>query len=132
VQSTLDPLTVKPPLVLLADDEDMTRRLAGTIIARMGFQVVEVADGREAWDWIEERQGHDVDLLLTDVIMPRMDGRALAEAVHGRYPGIKILIVSGCADCAFGDAPREHAFLPKPYNARQLRQAVRSMLPEGA
>lgn len=114
--------------ILLAEDEEMVRRLTRNMLMRMGFQVIEACDGAEALDYLDRQGGKNVDLLITDVIMPRMDGKQLVEAVQTRYPEIRILVTSGYTDDIHGICPREEGFLPKPFDEKKLRDKVRGLL----
>jgi DNA-binding NtrC family response regulator len=116
--------------ILIADDEPTIRTYLRAILRVEGFQLVEAGDGIEALQKIEQR-GEGVDLLVTDVRMPRMDGVALAHAVSEAYPGTPVLYISG-----YPFSMEEHrlthanmcAFLPKPFTRQQLLEAVRNCL----
>jgi len=116
--------------ILIADDEPTIRTYLRAILRVEGFQLLEAGDGIEALQKIEQR-GDGVDLLVTDVRMPRMDGVALAHAVTETYPGTPVLYISG-----YPFSVEEHrlrhanmcAFLPKPFTRQQLLEAVRNCL----
>ena len=122
--------------VLLVEDEETVRQLTRQVLERSGYRVVEASDGIAA----EQRAGElgdEVDLLLTDVIMPGMTGPALAERLVGRRPGLRVLFTSGYAPdvvLRLGISEREVAFLPKPFTPETLSRKVREVLdlPVGA
>src|SRR5947207_5895555 len=78
--------------VLLADDEDLVRGFVRTVLERSGYCVLEAPGGDEALELCEQYEG-PIDLLVTDVVMPRMNGRELAERVRDMRPGTKVLYV---------------------------------------
>jgi len=81
-------------VVLLVEDEDLVRRLAKNILEGRGYVVLEARNGREGISVSEEYQGK-IDLLLTDVVMPELGGRELAEQLIAKSPDLKVLFVSG-------------------------------------
>jgi CheY-like chemotaxis protein len=110
--------------VLVVEDEPRVRALTTGALARHGYEVVEVAGSREALALPDEIL-NSVDLLLTDVVMPFMSGRALAKRLRQRRPGIRVLYMSGYA----GDgAVRDGSMLRKPFAAPALLAAVRASL----
>jgi PAS domain S-box-containing protein len=116
--------------VLVVEDEDAVRRLATRILATGGYTVVHAGSGEEA---LEMMNGADasVDLLLTDVVMPLMSGRELADMLRLRFPRLKILFSSGYTDDAVvrhGILESEVAFLQKPYTPSSLLERVRQVL----
>jgi PAS domain S-box-containing protein len=117
-------------VVLLVEDEGGVRELAARSLRSRGYTVLTAADGVEALRVGEERNG-GIDLLLTDVVMPRLGGPELVQAMRGRWPGLKVLLVSGYADGAvmrFGTDTAGAAFLQKPYTPHGLAQKVREVL----
>jgi CheY-like chemotaxis protein len=116
--------------VLLAEDDDMVRELNRTILEEAGYIVIETSDGREALDTFKER-GSDVDILVTDVIMPNMDGKRLYEEIIKIRPGIKVLFISGYstdtldARYALDDG---YDFMPKPVMPSELLKRLRDIL----
>ena len=86
--------------VLLVEDEDAVRAVARQVLARYGYAVIEVAGPEEALALTETTQG--VDLLLTDIVMPGVGGRALAAQFTARRPGTRVLFMSGYPDAAIG------------------------------
>ncbi len=114
--------------VLLVEDEDAVRRLAARVLERSGYTVHRAADGASAVELLS-RLGA-VDLLVTDVVMPGMSGRELADHVRARMPGIPVLFMSGyTADEAIRDRPPLHGgFLEKPFTPDQLMREVREAL----
>jgi two-component system cell cycle sensor histidine kinase/response regulator CckA len=116
--------------VLLVEDEPTVRAGAVRTLQRYGYRVIEAANGDEAL-----ALGHEVltgiDLLLTDVVMPRMSGRQLAEQVRQVKPGVPVLFVSGYTDDAIIRAPSRAqgvGFLQKPFTPVVLARAVRELL----
>ncbi|MFM2293864.1 MAG: hypothetical protein RLZZ350_277 [Verrucomicrobiota bacterium] len=119
--------------ILLAEDEEAVRAYAERVLFDAGYRVVTAADGKEALD-IAETIIDQVDLLLTDVVMPRMGGRQLAETLREKKPTLKILYMSGYTDDAVlrhGVLAAESAFLQKPFSAAVLTKKVQSVLVNG-
>jgi CheY-like chemotaxis protein len=119
-----------PRTVLLAEDEPMVRKLVAEVLRRGGYQVLE-AEGVEAALAFCQAHAGPIDLLLTDVVMPGMSGRDLAQRVLRARPGTKVLYMSGYTeDDLFppGAAGTEVAFIRKPFSPDALRRRVQSML----
>jgi CheY-like chemotaxis protein len=104
--------------ILIVDDEEAIREVAGTILASAGYRVLTAAEGNEA---IRVLRSETVDLLFTDVIMPGMSGYELALAAKRLQPELRVLYTSGFPGWAHNSAivPRAHT-LPKPWRAQQL------------
>jgi PAS domain S-box-containing protein len=116
--------------ILLVEDEDMVRQLAAKLLVQQGYRVVAAANGREALR-IAEEQGARFDLLLTDIVMPFMGGTSLAEQMRKRFPGIRILYMSGYAQDALiesSDVKPGLNFLQKPFKPAALSALVREVL----
>jgi signal transduction histidine kinase/ActR/RegA family two-component response regulator len=116
--------------ILLVEDEDVVRRLALTVLESHGYHVLQAADGRDALR-LAESHGHGIDMVLTDVVMPNMNGHDVAEALRSRFPKIKVLFMSGYS----GDAIHQHGLihteihlLQKPYSTGSLVGKVREVL----
>ncbi|MGE5647187.1 MAG: PAS domain S-box protein [Acidobacteriota bacterium] len=118
--------------ILLVEDEPQVRTLAREMLARLGYRVLEAGDGAQALEvWRES--GDAVDLLVTDVIMPRMSGAELAAALTGMRPELKVLYISGYTDeviARHGVTHGERAFVAKPFTCDELGLKVRSILDE--
>ncbi|MCH7705725.1 MAG: PAS domain S-box protein [Chloroflexi bacterium] len=120
--------------VLLVEDEPSVRRLGIAVLERQGYNVLEAANGEDALSIAEEYGGQRIQLLLTDLVMPQMGGRALAGRLHDRFPGIRVLFTSGFQDeCAtLGDTlDTSVSFLPKPFTPGSLARQVRRVLDAG-
>jgi two-component system cell cycle sensor histidine kinase/response regulator CckA len=119
--------------ILLVEDEDGLRSLNARGLRSRGYSVVEASNGVEAMEALEERNGA-IDLVVSDVVMPEMDGPTLLKAMRERNPELKIIFVSGYAEDAFEKSLPENqqfAFLPKPFTLSQLVAAVKeTMIPE--
>ena len=119
--------------ILLVDDDEAVRDTIGHELVVLGYRVVEAADGPEALRVAEELPGRQIDLLLTDVVMPEMDGCTLAARLRERQPGLKVIFSSGYArDVALGQSPHRSGdgFLPKPYHAAALVHTICEVLGE--
>ena len=116
--------------VLVVDDEPAVRVVTKRILQRSGYAVLEAAGGVEALDALREHPG-PVHLLLTDVIMPEMNGREVAQRVRGQRPGIRIVYMSGYSPEAIahdGLLDEGAAFVRKPFESGLLLQTVRRAL----
>jgi signal transduction histidine kinase/CheY-like chemotaxis protein len=116
--------------ILLVEDEEGVRELARDILRASGYAVIEARNGPEALLLSERHQG-PLDLLLTDVVMPRMSGRELAERLAPLRPSMSVLYMSGYTDDAIirhGVLGADTAFLQKPFTPATLVQRVRETL----
>jgi two-component system cell cycle sensor histidine kinase/response regulator CckA len=117
--------------ILLVEDEKMVRTLAQTILKRNGYNVLEAENGEEALRVVEEQKGKPINLMLTDLIMPRMNGRELSAHLKPLLPGIKVIYMSGYTD----EAVSEHGmlapgveYIQKPFPPDALVKKIRSVL----
>lgn len=120
----------KSARVLVVEDDELVRRLAVRVLIAKGYQVVTAHDGAHALDVLSNKAS-DVDVLLTDVVMPNLDGRELAERVAALYPNVKVLYTSGYTEDVLMRRGILHDtlnFLPKPYTPAQLSAAVRRLV----
>lgn len=128
------PVTTRPivvPNVLVVEDEMVLRMRAVDIVEDAGFTSVEAVNADEALAILESRS--DIDLLLTDIQMPgSMDGLKLAHAVHDRWPGIKIILVSGQVKPSDAERPADSRFFGKPLGVGQMIHELQAMVGEGA
>jgi CheY-like chemotaxis protein len=116
--------------VLLVEDEDMVRELVVEVLETEGYTVFSARRGAEALRLCAE-QIMPINLLITDVVMPEMSGRELAEHLTARHPEIKVLFISGYTDDAIfrhGVQESNVAFLQKPFTTSELAAKVRSVL----
>lgn len=116
--------------ILVVDDDPWVRVLARDVLAGEGYRVLEASDGQDAIRVAAEHPG-PIHLLLTDVVMPGMSGRELAEQMAARRAGIRILYMSGYpGDAAVhqGALVRGSAFLQKPFSPDGLTRKVRETL----
>ena len=125
------PLTTSvPKTILVVEDDPVVRGIIQEVLHLGGYRVLEATHGDEAMAVCQRHDGQ-IDLLLTDVVMPHLGGRQLAEQLHGRYPKMKVLFMSGYMDDAIlrEVLSREGmAFLPKPFAPESLEQKVRDIL----
>lgn len=123
-------LTGNSAVVLLVEDEEAVRRGGKRMLETRGYTVHEAGSGTEALEIMEELQGK-VDIVVSDVVMPEMDGPSLLRELRKSYPDLKFIFVSGYAEDAFArnlPADAKFGFLPKPFSLKQLAVAVREML----
>ncbi len=116
--------------VVLAEDEDALRVLLGRVLMGSGYQVIAGRNGAEALDAVHARGGR-VDLLLTDVVMPRMGGDELASRLSGEQPGLKVLFMTGHTEdtSLLGRfATGEVEVIQKPFTNEALLGMVRRLL----
>ena len=117
-------------VILLVEDEEAVRAFASRALSTRGYTVLEAASGREAIALLEER-GEPVDLVVSDVVMPEMDGPSLLRELRARDIQARIVFVSGYAEDAFRkNLPEGEAFvfLPKPFSLKQLIEAVKAQM----
>jgi two-component system cell cycle sensor histidine kinase/response regulator CckA len=120
--------------ILVAEDEDGVRELLRKMLSEFGYTVLTARHGRDALMLAAEHAG-DIDLLITDVVMPEMSGRELAETLTGQSPDLKVLYISGYTDDEVfqrGVRGREVPLMRKPFAAEELARRVRSILDAGA
>src|SRR6188472_1535695 len=116
--------------ILLVEDEDGLRSLNARGLRSRGYSVIEAANGIEAMEALEEKNGA-VDLVVSDVVMPEMDGPTLLREMRKRNPNLKIIFVSGYAEEAFDKSLPENeqfAFLPKPFALSALVEKVKETM----
>ncbi|MEO0729377.1 MAG: response regulator [Pseudomonadota bacterium] len=117
--------------ILLAEDDDAMRGFLSRALDRAGHDVVALSDGQEAY---ERLQAEPFDLLLTDIVMPVMDGIELARRASEIDPRMKIMFITGFAAVTLESDPAaldETRVLSKPFHLRELVDAVERLLEEG-
>jgi CheY-like chemotaxis protein len=116
--------------ILLVEDETNVRELISQYLRDMGHTVVEASDGAEALE-VAHRYRKPLHMLVTDMVMPKMSGRELADRLLEQYPQLKVLFISGyTSDTAarHGILEGEMAFLQKPFGLRDLARKIREVL----
>ncbi|MGE3190993.1 MAG: response regulator [Vicinamibacterales bacterium] len=116
--------------ILLAEDEEVVRKLAMAVLERCGYRVIEAVSGEDVIAQARQHAGA-IDLLLSDVVMPEGTGRVVADALRTARPGLRVLYMSGYTDemlSAQGAYETGTWFLPKPFLPHQLAEAVRRAL----
>jgi two-component system, cell cycle sensor histidine kinase and response regulator CckA len=115
--------------ILLVEDEDAVRSFASRALASRGYTVLEAESGERALELVEE--GNKIDLVLSDVVMPVMDGPSLLKELRKRGIATKVVFISGYAEDAFArnlEGQADFAFLPKPFSLKQLAEAVKEAM----
>jgi two-component system, cell cycle sensor histidine kinase and response regulator CckA len=114
--------------VLLVEDEDMVRAVAERALVRQGYVVETATDGEEALALFAD--GKRYDLVVSDVVMPNLDGPSMARELRARYGEIRLLFMSGYAEEELREtiAMENVSFLPKPFSVQQIAEAVREAL----
>ena len=116
--------------ILVAEDSESLREMTSEYLESIGYTVIEAGCGSEALRHSEEFQG-PIHLLLTDVVMPEMNGRELADQIVRKRPGIKVLFTSGYTDDAIvrhGVLEPGIAFIQKPYGPKAIARKIRELL----
>ncbi len=114
--------------ILLVEDEDMVRAVAERALARQGYEVVTASDGEEGLEKV--RDHGPFDLVVSDVVMPSMDGPAMARELRKLAPGLPVLFMSGYAEEQLRheiDIEDMH-FIPKPFSVQQIANKVAEVL----
>jgi len=116
--------------VLLVEDEDAVRAFAARALKNKGYVVHEAQSGETALEIIKEK-GDTLDILVTDVVMPRVDGPTLVRQVRETHPDLKVIFISGYTEDSFrkklGEEEGIH-FLPKPFSLKQLAAKVKEVI----
>ena len=127
------PLLRGTETLLLVEDEPSLRHLANNVLEAQGYTVLRANNGQDGLNVARKQKGAPIRLVITDVIMPQMGGKVMADWLRTTSPDLKILFTSGYTD----DAIARHgvlepgvAFLPKPYTPATLTRKVREMLDE--
>lgn len=116
--------------ILLVEDEDAVRAFASRALASRGYTVLEADSGISALEEVDEHRD-EIDLVISDVVMPEMDGPTLLRELRNRGMDVRIIFISGYAQDAFAKNLEENekfAFLPKPFSLKQLAAAVKDSL----
>jgi len=130
---------VRPPsnlagqgTILFVEDEDSVRVIAAKTLRKRGYKVIEACDGEEAYEILEDDE-HNFDLMISDVVMPGMDGPALLKKGRAMLGEARIVFISGYAKEEFSDLLSEEpdvTFLPKPFTLAQLAEKVKAEIGE--
>jgi two-component system cell cycle sensor histidine kinase/response regulator CckA len=116
--------------VMLVEDEDPVRIFGARALRNKGYKVLEAKSGESALEMIRGA-AEQIDLLITDVVMPRMDGPTLIREVRETHPDMKVIFISGYTEDAFRqrlDSDSEIHFLPKPFSLKQLAGKVKEVI----
>jgi len=116
--------------VLLVEDEPMVRTVAERALTRHGYKVLTANNGEDALEILN--RGETIDLLVSDVVMPLMDGPTMVREARKEFPELPILFMSGYAEEQLRKSIDldNVAFLPKPFSVQELAEAVRGALAE--
>jgi CheY-like chemotaxis protein len=121
--------------VLIVEDEETVRDTAATILRDRGYEVLQASNGREALKVVEDLNGERIDVVVTDVVMPVMGGRELAEQLYLGHPETKIVFMSGYSREPFDRGDHDQQPVPdlieKPFTAEALTRKVREVLDGG-
>lgn len=120
-----------PVTILLAEDEPMVRNMIATILKGHGYNVLVAVDGQDALEVTKTNQQEEINLLLTDIEMPKMNGLELVRQFRKECPEAKIILMSGFTeDPSLKDAKSQQntEFISKPFSPQTLTQKVEEML----
>jgi two-component system, cell cycle sensor histidine kinase and response regulator CckA len=127
------PSAAEPRVVLIAEDEDVVRRMLTRVLGNAGYRTLEARHGQEAFRMATFAYPY-LDLVITDVVMPELDGRALGQRLRERCPSLPVLYISAYPpdDLFHRGAPTVDApFLQKPFIAEELLAKVQGLLIPG-
>lgn len=114
-------------VILVVDDEALVRKFVRTILVMAGYVIIEAGDGQEALE-LSRTYSSDIDLVVTDFEMPRLNGMQLAEHIRHERPNIQILLMSGYIEESFREFGTPPHFLAKPFLAKGLTDKVAESL----
>lgn len=115
--------------ILLVEDEDAVRTFSERALTNKGYEVLSADSGEAAFSLMDAQENKHLDLLITDVVMPGMDGPTLAQRIRQESPELKIIFMSGFTEDKLKDYMGEHTwFLPKPFSLKQLAEKVKDVL----
>jgi two-component system cell cycle sensor histidine kinase/response regulator CckA len=114
-------------VILLVEDEAPIRQMTALLLRRLGYLVQEASSGEEALHWAQANR-EKIDLLITDVLMPGISGRELAEVLHSRGASFKVLFLSGHPAGCQGAAQPEAGFLQKPFTLEAVSKKIKEIL----
>jgi CheY-like chemotaxis protein len=127
------PLPQGTETILLVEDEHVVRDLAAAVLARQGYTVLTAANGQKAWTMIHQLN-QPIDLLLTDLVMPKVGGQALAQQLREIQPDLKVIFISGYTNHTVMQQLKVEAgtaFIQKPFSPATLARKVREVLDSG-
>jgi DNA-binding response OmpR family regulator len=113
--------------ILLAEDEALLRELGETILRHAGYVVISI-HRREDLESLLKSHTRDIDVVLTDIVMPEISGQELASKVRLRWPGVRVIYTSGYSSDELKDMHRDAAFLQKPFTPAELTAKIREVL----
>jgi two-component system cell cycle sensor histidine kinase/response regulator CckA len=116
-----------PATILFAEDEALLRELGETILRHAGYLVISISQ-REELDSLLKSHVDEIDILLTDVVMPEISGQELASLVQSRWPGVRTIYTSGYSSDELKDLQGAAAFLQKPFTPAELMEKIREVL----
>ena len=120
-------MSVNQSVILVADDDALIRNLVTLLMQQEGYFALSAADGHEGLELSRKYPGA-IDLLITDVDMPRMNGSDLCGHLMEERPGIKVLVMSGADISDIVSQNANMPFLPKPFDGQTLKAKVREIL----
>jgi two-component system cell cycle sensor histidine kinase/response regulator CckA len=115
--------------ILLVEDEDAVRTFSQRALGNKGYEVLTADSGESAMDLVRNGETKNLDLLITDVVMPEMDGPTLVKNIHNETPDLKVIFMSGYTEDKLKDHMGKNIyFLPKPFTLKQLAEKVKDVL----
>jgi two-component system cell cycle sensor histidine kinase/response regulator CckA len=113
--------------ILVVEDEPTLRRVAGKLLEKLGYRVIEASCGEQALEIFAEHHG-DIDLVLLDMIMPGLDGLQTLARLRALNPRVRVILCSGMDETNEEDLPAGVSFIPKPVPLEVLSQKVAAAL----
>ena len=130
-RETPTPMPKGSETIMVVEDEPNVRKLTVAALQRLGYSVLEADNGEEAFKLVQSQPSLRLDMVITDVVMPQMGGKDLAQWMRLMYPDIKVVFTSGYPNHAFDDAElldENSTFLAKPFASKMLAVRVRELL----